>query len=297
MTIGVSSDPRDTEVLELRAKLESTQRRLRIVEALFQCVPGVLWELWFQPDPKTGERGFVSNQIISLTGYTPEEWFSTPTFWIDVVVHPDDRERVKADKTLYIQGSSIARLRWLRKDGGVVWVEANMTLIRNEEGKPIGVRGVNLDITATVRAETERSEALLREERLRMQKSMLLELSTPLIPLNNEILVMPLVGALERARAERATEALLEGVTRLGARFVILDITGVARVDADVANSLLQAARGVGLLGAEVILTGIRPEVARTLVELGVDLGQIATKSSLQAGISHATAQKARRNA
>mgnify|MGYP000721114401 CR=1 FL=1 len=103
---------------------------------------------------------------------------------------------------------------------------------------------------------------------------------------------MTLVGNVDERRADRVLSALLEGVTRTSARMVILDVTGVPEVNEQTADSLLQAARAVRLLGAEVVLTGIRPEVARTLVTIGANLGSIMTKSTLKSGIAYAMSQK-----
>jgi rsbT co-antagonist protein RsbR len=102
------------------------------------------------------------------------------------------------------------------------------------------------------------------------------------------VLVMPLVGALESTRAQQVIEALLHGVAAGHARAAILDITGVPVVDTQVANALLQAAQSVRLLGAQVLITGIRPEVAQTLVGLGVDLSLMITRATLQDGIAYA---------
>ncbi len=120
------------------------------------------------------------------------------------------------------------------------------------------------------------------------QAAAMAELSTPLIPISERVMVMPLVGAVDSQRAQQVLEALLEGISAAGADVAILDITGVPVVDTSVANGLIQAAQAVRLLGAEVILTGIRPEVAQTLVGLGVDLRGIMTYSSLQSGIAAA---------
>lgn len=141
-----------------------------------------------------------------------------------------------------------------------------------------------------LRAETERVR--LQEEVIHMQAVMLAELQTPLIPINEHAVMMPLVGSLDSRRAQRVLEVLLHGVTAHSAHTVILDITGVPLVDTGVANVLLQAARAVRLLGAQVVLTGIRPEVAQTVVGLGVDLSNIVTKSTLQSGIAFAMARR-----
>jgi rsbT co-antagonist protein RsbR len=141
--------------------------------------------------------------------------------------------------------------------------------------------------------ERKRAEALLRqqiefEETIRVQNAVLAELSTPLIPISDQVMVMPLIGAVDSRRAQQVLETLLQGIASSGAQVAILDITGVPVVDTQVANALIHAAQAVKLLGAQVVLTGIRPEVAQTLVGLGADLGGIITRSSLQSGIAYA---------
>jgi rsbT co-antagonist protein RsbR len=144
------------------------------------------------------------------------------------------------------------------------------------------------DITERKRAEEARRQAIAQEETIRAQQAMLAELSTPLIPLNEQVMVMPLIGAVDSARAQQVLETLLQGIAGSGAQVAILDITGVAVVDTQVANALIRAAQAVKLLGAQVVLTGIRPEVAQTLVGLGADLSGIVTRSNLQSGIAYA---------
>ena len=120
------------------------------------------------------------------------------------------------------------------------------------------------------------------------QAAALRELSTPLIPINDRTVIMPLIGSIDSARATQIVESLLQGVSQMNAGVVILDLTGVPVVDTQVASALLQAARAVRLLGAEVVLTGIRPEIAQTLVSLGISLGDVVTLSNLQSGIERA---------
>lgn len=114
------------------------------------------------------------------------------------------------------------------------------------------------------------------------------QLSTPVVPLLEGVILLPLVGHIDSRRAAQVMEELLVGVQRHRARVAILDITGVPVVDTAVANSLLRAAQATCLLGAEVILVGIRPEVAQTLVGLGVELRGLVTMSDLQSGIEYA---------
>ncbi|HEU4326039.1 MAG TPA: substrate-binding domain-containing protein [Roseiflexaceae bacterium] len=142
----------------------------------------------------------------------------------------------------------------------------------------------------------ERGEALAQahDEIIEAQRATLRELSTPLIPITSSVMIMPLIGSIDSLRARQVIETLLEGIVTNAARLVILDITGVPLVDTQVANTLIQAAQGVKLLGAEVVLTGIRPEVAQTLVGLGVSLAELVIHSTLQNGIAYALRQTQR---
>lgn len=117
-----------------------------------------------------------------------------------------------------------------------------------------------------------------------LQRLALQELSAPLIPVIDQITVMPLVGTIDTDRAKLIMENLLEGVIRHNAQVVLIDITGVPVVDTMVAHHIIQAAEAVRLIGSKCILVGIRPEIAQTIVNLGIDLGKFTTKSSLRKG-------------
>ncbi|WP_437595397.1 PAS domain-containing protein [Sorangium sp. So ce590] len=158
--------------------------------------------------------------------------------------------------------------------------------IRNERGETVGVGGVVREDTDLRRAEAER--AALQEQIIAAQQEALRELSTPLIPLADGVLAMPLVGTMDDARAAQIMETLLAGISSQRAHTAILDITGVRAVDALVADALTRTARAAQMLGARVVLTGICPEVARALTELGADLTGIITLGTLQSGIAHA---------
>ena len=155
------------------------------------------------------------------------------------------------------------------------------------DGAVVGVLVAFEDITARKQAEEERARA--QEEYIQMQSGLLAELSTPLIPITQEVVVMPLIGAINSRRAQQVLDTLLHGITERHARIAILDITGVPIVDTHVAGALIRAAQAAQLLGAQVMLTGIRPEVAQTLVGMGTELHGIITRSDLQSGIAFAT--------
>jgi PAS domain S-box-containing protein len=146
------------------------------------------------------------------------------------------------------------------------------------------------DLTERKRAAEER--ARLQEQIIKAQAATLAELSTPLIPISDNVVVMPLIGAIDSQRAHQVLATLLHGIAGSQARVAILDITGVPLVDTQVAKSLIIAAQAVRLLGARIVLTGIRPEVAQTLVGLGVDLSDVVIHSTLQSGIAYATREK-----
>ncbi|WP_437799589.1 STAS domain-containing protein [Sorangium sp. So ce693] len=109
------------------------------------------------------------------------------------------------------------------------------------------------------------------------------------MPISQGVLVLPLVGVLDAARAQQMMENLLSRVVERQARVAIIDVTGVPHIDTASASALLQVARAVRLLGAQVVLTGIRPEVSQAIVHLDIDLAGIMTRRDLQSAISFAT--------
>ncbi|MDR7239384.1 STAS domain-containing protein [Neobacillus drentensis] len=121
-----------------------------------------------------------------------------------------------------------------------------------------------------------------------LQKIALQELSAPLIPIFENITIMPLVGTIDTERAKSIMENLLQGVVKHRAAVVLIDITGVPVVDTMVAHHIIQASEAVRLVGAKCIIVGIRPEIAQTIVNLGINLTQVMTKNSLQKGIEAA---------
>lgn len=126
------------------------------------------------------------------------------------------------------------------------------------------------------------------ERTVKLQRIALQELSASLIPVFEKISVMPLVGTIDTERAKLIMENLLDGVVKQRAEVVLLDITGVPVVDTMVAHHIIQAADAVRLIGAKCMLVGIRPEIAQTIVTLGIDLNDFTTTSTLQRGMEQA---------
>ncbi|MHB1225284.1 MAG: STAS domain-containing protein [Gemmatimonadaceae bacterium] len=120
-----------------------------------------------------------------------------------------------------------------------------------------------------------------REEVILRQQQDMLELSTPVVMLWDGVLALPMIGTLDSARTQVVMEALLQRIVETGADIAIIDITGVPTVDTLTAQHLLKTVTAARLMGAECIISGIRPQIAQTIVHLGVDLGNVITKASL----------------
>jgi rsbT co-antagonist protein RsbR len=133
--------------------------------------------------------------------------------------------------------------------------------------------------------------AQLQGEVIDQQVSTLQELSTPIVPIYEGVLVLPMIGNIDSNRASRIMEDLLEQISVNNADVVILDITGVPLIDTGVANYILQTARAVRLLGSQVVLVGIGADIAQTIVQLGIDLNMITTRANLRAGFEYALNQ------
>ena len=167
-------------------------------------------------------------------------------------------------------------------EGGEVWIEKNKLPLRDASGEVIGLVGWFADVTARKLAE---------EAEARAQLEAVQEMATPLLPVADGVLVMPLIGKIDRQRAAQMIEALLAGVVAHRAHTAILDVTGVHRMDANAVEALAKAAAGARLLGAEVVVTGVGSAVAQAIVGFGVSLGGVVL-GDLKAGVAYALGQR-----
>lgn len=269
------------EIKTLQDELMRAHERFRLFAS---TLPGVLWEVWGRPD----ENGtsFVTDSVKAITGYSADEWQHNAGVWLEHI-HADDRERVRAairDCYANNEAGGIAEYRFRVKDGGLIWLHLRFSIIRDEYGEPLIFQAFAIDISDQKQAELERDR--IREELIQNQAAMLAEMSTPLIPISKDMVAMPLVGRVDRARAARVLDVLLHGISRARARFAILDITGVPELDAPVAQMLIQASRTARMLGAQVFISGIRPEAATALISLSEDLRDIPVCATLEHGIA-----------
>jgi rsbT co-antagonist protein RsbR len=155
--------------------------------------------------------------------------------------------------------------------------EAEIKLVRQEQEQ---MRSAVTRALNNQRAESERLTSLLHD------------LSTPIVPIYDGILVLPLIGAIDSHRASEIMERLLTSISEYQADCVIIDITGVPVVDTSIAQHLLQTAHAASLLGSSAVLVGIGPEIAQTITQLGIELSDVTTLRDLQAGITFALGRR-----
>lgn len=167
-------------------------------------------------------------------------------------------------------------------DGGISWYSTFVGPIKNN-GEVVAVSLFVTDISDRKKAEEDLKKT--QERLLSQQSQAILELSTPVIQIWDEILVLPLIGTVDTARAQQIIENLLDSIVTSQASVAIIDITGVPVVDTKVADHFIKTIEAAKMLGTEVILTGVSPYNALTLVKMGVDLGRITTKGTLQTGL------------
>jgi PAS domain S-box-containing protein len=160
----------------------------------------------------------------------------------------------------------------IRKDGSRFWVGTIVSPIRDDSGALTGFVSVGRDL----------SERRAHEQLLQRQQEEILELSTPVIQVWDKVLVLPIIGTLDSARAARLTEGLLERIAAEQAEVAILDVSGVPAVDTEVAQHMLKTVEAARLMGAVSILSGVRPETAQAIVHLGIDLGTLRSRTNLK---------------
>lgn len=277
----------------LRASLTAAQQQRRLLETVIDHVPvGILCI-----EPHT-RRPILTNRMarIQLTG-SPERP-SAPMPITNMLIPGTDTPIAESE----LAGMRAVRTGELQRvdldlhppGHPRISVETLGAPVRLDDGTIDGAVVVMTDITDRKRAAEER--ARLQEEVIRAQAAALVERSTPLIPISDDVLVMPLVGTIDRERGQSILEAALHGARERRARVAILDITGVPSLDTPAVEAILQTAHALKLLGVTAVLSGIRPQVAQTLVQLDASLAGIVTAGTLQAAIQLAMQRPGKRS-
>ena len=204
------------------------------------------------------------------------------------LIHEEDRDRVASALQSHLsrrepfdvefrRRTSAGELRWLCSRGQALW---------DDRGKATRMAGSLSDITTRKQAEVVLRERL---ETIQRQQEAIRTLSTPIIEVWEGVLAMPLVGVVDEQRAEQMIDVLLRAVERTRCRYAIVDLTGVDEIDLRTGEHILRLIRSVELIGARGIVVGIGPEVAQTIVALGVDLSRIITLANLREALVHCT--------
>jgi rsbT co-antagonist protein RsbR len=200
-----------------------------------------------------------------------------------------DEWRKREERVLKLNGVHSYEDIFETDDGPHTFLGTLVTIL-DQQGKIYAFGGISTDVTELRRSEEER--ARLQEAALQAHKQALRELSTPMIPISDEVVAMPLIGPIDSHRARDILDNLTEGILEQSAEFAILDLTGVSVIDTLVADSLVKATQAARLLGAQVILTGVKPPVAQTMVQLGMDMRAFVTMGTLKSGIAWAMSRK-----
>lgn len=298
------------EVARLQSELDAerggqsaARERLALLEQIVEKGPYYIYII----DHGIGKNVFMNHDLAETLGYSRADIDAFPEGQLlATIVHPDDWTRFPAMMAQVFATRDgevfVNEYRMRTRTGDYRWyVDRGVVFTRNPDGSPRQVLGTMYDIT-----EAKEQEDALRESKRRaeddrlemqakviaMQEATIRELESPMLPIADGVLVMPLVGEINEPRAQQIIQNMLTGIARNRASVVILDITGVRSVDERVAGALLQAARAAQLLGARYVLTGASPGIATTLVTLGADLSSIVTLGTLQSGIAWAIAQR-----
>jgi len=164
----------------------------------------------------------------------------------------------------------------IRKDGSRFWANVVLTALRDSKGHLLGFGKVTRDMTDRKRM----------EDQVRKQSQDIMEMATvPVVQVWEGIMLVPLIGMLDSERTQQLMERLLNRLTETNSPVAVLDITGVPTIDTQTAQHLVETIKAIRFVGADIILTGVRPNIAQTLVHLDIDFGDIVTRSSLASGL------------
>ena len=272
--LGVFAAARDVterKKAELRSG-ETTaqlQRMSSELEIIIDAIPGLV----FYKD--------VNNRFLRVNKYMADAYKKTKKQLEGAScfdLHSQKEAQAYFDDDLQVIRSRTPKLsidERFETESGVSWVSTSKIPLFDEKGEVVGVIGVSLNIT----------ERKLAEERIQQQTKEIMDLSTPVMQVWQGVVVAPLIGSLDSQRTQQFMERLLARIVETNSPVALVDIMGVATIDTQTAQHLIETISAVRLLGAQVVLTGVRPTIAQTLVHLGVDLSGIITRSSLAGGL------------
>lgn len=209
-----------------------------------------------------------------MYGYSAAEAVGRP---VSILVPPSSTDEVPQILERLKRGERVDHFETVRvrKNGETFDVSLTVSPVRDTSGRIVGASTVARDITEQKR---------LREALTQRAKE-ILEVSTPVLQVWEGVVVAPFIGTLDTQRAQQFMERLLDRIVETNSAVALLDVTGVPAIDTRTAQHLIETITSVRLLGAQAILTGVRPAIAQTLAHLGINLADVVTRSSLAAGL------------
>jgi rsbT co-antagonist protein RsbR len=264
---------------ELAKRNTELEREIYLLQTVFNNLPDLVYV-------KDRDCRFVvaNDALVQLIGAeTAEQVIGKDDFDF----FPEDLARAyfEDEQQFFNSGENSLTLEQPRLDtttGEQGWILTSKIVFRDENGDVAGLIGIGRDVSELKLAQQSLQEQL---QIIKSQREVLEELSTPIIPITDHIIIMPLIGAIDTARARNIMRSLLAGITEHRAHVIILDITGVPLVDTGVADHLNRTIQAARLKGAETIVTGISDAVAETIVDLGINWGDLDTVRDLQTGL------------
>ncbi|AUX44472.1 anti-anti-sigma factor [Sorangium cellulosum] len=267
------------DVTERTAQTRRYREREQVLRTITETLPIVVWAI-----DRDGTFTFHEGKALAQAGIEQGQHIGKNVFELyGQNAENEVLRRAIAGEPGYSSSSS----------HGTFW-ENWQVPVRDEQGEVRSVVGLTLDVSEAKRTEQELRTKL---ELIERQQQVIRDLSTPIIQIWDGVLTLPMIGILDSARTAEVMDTLLDAVVRTGARYAILDLTGVEMVDTKTASYLLDLVRVIRLLGAEGIVTGIRSNVAQTIVSLGIDLNSITTLSNLRAALQHCIRQMSKERA
>ena len=276
--MSANGDHRFVGILRDITDRKAAENALRASEEHFQTLARYSPVGIFEADSDLKDT-FVNQRWCEINGLSEDEGMGRG--W-ENAVHPADRERVIREWQEARQAHSPIRTeyRYQRPDGTVTWVLVHGTWVRNSDGEVSGCVGSATDIT-----ELKEALALIAQ-----QSQSLRELTTPVIQVWDEIVLLPLIGIIDTRRAQQIAESLLTAIVDTESRIAIIDVTGVAIIDTMIAQHLIRLSAAAKMLGAEALFTGISPEIAQTLTKINVRFEDGLCCGTLRTGVAKAFA-------
>jgi len=274
----------EKELKACRKKLKEITIKVNLFDALLEHVPD---RIYFKD--KKSRFLAVSRSKAEGTGLSREDCVGKNDFDF----YSEEKAKVMRGDEQKIMASGKPIVDKVQKielpNGKKVWVSVTKVPFYDDKGNVRGTLGITRDVTRLKTLELEKGK------KIEAQREELIELSTPVIDVWEGILTVPIMGVLDSERASRISEALLTQIVEKSATAAIIDISGISAVDSAVAGLLIRTAKAVKLLGAEAVLTGVGVEIAQTIADLGIDMEELKTVSTLKDGLKYVIGKEKKR--